>query len=767
MGTALPTAVLPKPDTAAHLAQATRAEWSARLKAAQADDEALLLVARTAPLLDLRCAAVEALSCEAALKRAERELRGHDSRVHRAAKLRLAGAVAQREARARAMALIDAASALSGEALPAVNHLVTLDRDWQALDASLLSADHVAAFAGLRERIDAALHAQGELQQRVHRWCADARLALAELRRAATEPETDEDQTRRCGVATELRQSRPDVSATVGLDKELQAALDAVLASARQAAAHAEEARLAALAAANSRVAEAELSAVVAPAPAGVGKPDPEQLRQLETQLAQAEAALADGQLGAMQQHLHAVDAALQGLTAARLDESFRARRRVLHAESARLRDWQQWGGAQALDALVAEAIALAEATVAAADPESRPATKLHLKSHAASIQALRQRWQDAGRLGAPAHPSKWQLFDTALHTAYEPVAAQHAAMKVARHDNLRARQALLDALDGVPAQPATSDADGTAAHWRAQLRALGDFKLAWRQLGPVEHTVPAAAKASLLERLRDSIERIEAPIEQARRVAEGQREQLIVRAEALASELARHPAQRDGSQRVRELQAQWQHQARMVPLARSAEAALWARFKAATDTVFTQREAAFQARDAELAAHLAAREALLLRLESIDGDADAAHVQRTLAEIDRAWRQPMQVPDAAASAFEARYRNARAVAAQALATRAQRRWQGQCDTLLAKLALCDEREAALPADAELAHRWAAQDTMPAPWQRALDQRWSGMVVPGPLTERAFEDVLLQLEAGLDLPATLEQQGARRDLKLR
>ncbi|MGL6108762.1 MAG: hypothetical protein ACRC2B_01550, partial [Rubrivivax sp.] len=46
-------------------------------------------------------------------------------------------------------------------------------------------------------------------------------------------------------------------------------------------------------------------------------------------------------------------------------------------------------------------------------------------------------------------------------------------------------------------------------------------------------------------------------------------------------------------------------------------------------------------------------------------------------------------------------------------------------------------------------------------------QRWSGMVVPGPLTERAFEDVLLQLEAGLDLPATLEQQGARRDLKLR
>ena len=100
-------------ETKAKQAEDGRAEWAARLLSAQGNDEALLLVARTATLLDIRCAAVEALVTEAALKRAERELRGHDSRVHRAAKQRLVAAVAQREARAGASALIATAAALA------------------------------------------------------------------------------------------------------------------------------------------------------------------------------------------------------------------------------------------------------------------------------------------------------------------------------------------------------------------------------------------------------------------------------------------------------------------------------------------------------------------------------------------------------------------------------------------------------------------------------------------------------------------------------
>ena len=466
-------------------------------------------------------------------------------------------------------------------------------------------------------------------------------------------------------------------------------------------------------------------------------------------------------------------------MNAATLSDSVRARRQALHAERARLRDWQQWSGGQAIDALLAEADALAALTLAAADPEASAAPKLHLKTHAANIQALRLRWGETGRAGASADPSRWQRFDAALQTAHQPVAAQQALMKAARHDNLLARQALLDALDAVPAPtavaPEATPADASPANWKELLRALGDFQLAWRQLGPVEHTVPAGAKGALLQRQHTSLERIEAPLREARREAEAVREQLIVRAESLADELARNPALRDAAPRVRELQAEWQHQARTLPLARAAESALWARFKAATDAVFAQREAGFNARDAELRANLQAREALLDRLSSIGADVPAGEVRRTLGDVDRAWRQPTELPGAAAASIDTRFRSARAAVVQALAHSEQGRWQARCDTLAAKLGLCAEREAAAPREREaaapgasdLASRWAAHDALPPAWQQALDDRWLQPVAPGPLTEAALGDVLLQLEAALDMPATPELQAARRGLKLR
>ena len=766
-GAVLQASAPSKIERKAQQAEAAGAEWSARLESAHGDDDALLLVARAATRLDIRCAAVAALRSEEALKRAERELRGHDSRVHRAAKLRLVAVVAQREARARAQALIDAASVLAGEALPAANHLVALDRDWQALDASLLSATQHTAFAELRGRVNATVQAHGEQQHLAHRWDVQARQALTALQRGATEAEDDVAQ--RCEAAAALRECRPDGPATMALDQALQAAIKAARLATLQSAARAEEARVGALAVAD--MIHPAPDAAVAPLTRPALNNRPEQLRQLEDLLCQGEAALAAGRVSELHQHLHAVDSALQGMNAATLSDTVHARRQALQAERARLRDWQQWGGAQAIDALVAEAVELAALTLAAAEPEASAAPKLHLKTHAASIQALRLRWNEIARLGASAHPSLWHRFDVALQTAHQPVAAQQAAMKAARHANLRAREALLDALDAVPApQVVTEQAaqvDDSAANWKELLRALGDFQLAWRQLGPVEHTVPAGAKGVLLQRQHTSLERIEAPLREARRTAEAMREQLIVRADALATELARNPAAGDAAQRVREVQAEWQQRARMLPLARAVEGALWARFKASTDAVFAQREAAFNARDAELGANLAAREALLVRLTSIAADVHAADAQRTLVEVDRAWRQPVEVPGGAAGSINARYQSARGAVVQALAEGNQRRWQAQCDALLAKLGMCDEREAAAPGEGDLTLRWAAHDALPPAWQQALEQRWSQPVAPGPLTEAAMEDLLLQLEAALDLPAAPELQAARRGLRLR
>jgi len=761
-------AVPPQADTKA--ADDAKAEWHARLQSAQGDDAALLRVALEASALETRLAAVDALVSEEVLKQAERELRGHDRRVHRAAKRRWEAAVAQREARARAQALIETAASLAGLDLVPANRLVALDRDWQAIDAQWLAPAQLSEFSALREQLNAAMRERGEQQQHLQRWSAEAKRALAQLQLACAEAQADSksDADADAGRITSsreavqaLRDARPDVPASAALDQALQAALEAAAEVEAHVAARAAQRRAAELAPAPAPVIEPA-------APAAKG-PTAEQRLALDSALQQAEAAVAEGRLGAMPQHLQAIAAALDAMHGVAPHDPLWARHQALHAEWARLKGWQQWGGARARDELVAEAEGLARLTLAAADPDVPNPPKLHLKSHADAIRALRKRWKELDRLGAAASQALWQRFDAALQTAYQPVAAQQAALDASRRDNLAAREALLATLDALPELAASTSPDDIAAHSKEQLRALERFHAAWRQLGPIEHTVPPDARSGLLQRLRSSLERVETPLQAARGAAEAVREQLIVRAEALVQELRLHPELRDANLRLRELQAEWQQHARALPLARAVENALWARFKAASDAVHAQREAAFDARDAELAANLAAREALLERLSALGSDTPAAEIQRTLAEADRAWRQAVEVPRGAAGAIDARFRDARAAALQHLHDSGQKRWQAECDALLAKLALCEERGiASTTYDAgDPARRWAGQPALRAAWEHALAERWSQPEDPGPLPPAAMDELLLKLEAALDLPSPSEWQAARRDLKLR
>ena len=690
---------------------------TAQLQSALGDDAALLQLAQTTPLLQIKLAAVQALAGEAALKQAERAFRSHDRKVHRAAKQRLEGAVAQREARAKARALLDAATLMSAEARVPANRLVALDSEWQALAAALLEPAQHSAFQALREQLNAALRAQAALEKAQFD-AAQQPPAPAPAPEAATEAATE--------AAPQPVAPAPAPSA-----------------------------------------APARPTPEPPPPPQ---RPTAAQLQTLDSQLQQAEAALAEGQLAALQGLLHALEASLAALHGAALDGARRARWQALQAERARLAGWQQWGSARAREDLVDAAEALSRLTLAAAQPE---APKLQLKAHGEALHGLRKRWKELDRSGAAAPQALWQRFDAALQAAHAPLAAQHAAIQAARQDNLAAREALLAALDAVPSPVASAAAEphadasadvlteAVADTWKEPVRALERFQAAWRQLGPLEHTVPGAAREALQRRWRSSVERLEQPLSQARRAAQAVREQFIARAEALAPE-------RDAVLRLRELQAEWQQHARTLPLVRAVEEALWTRFKAATDAVFAQRAAAFSARDAEAAANLAVREALLQRLSELGAETPEADQRRTLAEVDRAWRQAGEAPRHAAAALEARLQEAHAAVLAQLSAAAQRRWQAQCNTLVARLALCEERECvAGVADEELAQRWATCDSVPGACGQALAQRWAGGVQAGPLPEAAFDDVLLQLEVLLALPASPEQQAARRALKLR
>lgn len=837
----------PQPAKAPAAAPAPRparapVDWAAQLRAALGDDAALLQLAEATDVLAIKLEAVQALATEESLKQAERLFRNHDRKVHRSCKQRLEAAVAQREARSKAQALLARTRALLAEDQVPANHVVTLDRDWTALPPPLLEPQQLADFSALRCQLDALMRERTEAQRQQQRqwqqWSADVQQRLVswpgELMALAEHGSSGELGHLHASLDA-LRTTRPHAGASTALDLALAKALQTTTQA--QARLDWMDALRPAAGATPDAEAEAEATAtdpttaemITEPAPqttrttmpivsdgalaqvldqrhtqwvqaqrpakaartpqaaatarpARAAKPAPldaARLAELDALSQQAEAALAEGHVSESQRHLQALERAVPAEQEAALPESLRTRRQALRAELARLKGWQQWGGERARDELTAQAEALAAQTPAPAEasapaageggPQAEPAiaTKLNIKAHADAIRQLRQRWKELDRAGGPANATHWQRFDAALQTAYLPVAAQQAQVKAARQDNLAARQALLAALESLPL-PEADASTATPGGWREPLRELDRFQQAWRQLGPVEHTVPAEAREALQARLRQAVDRIEQPLDEVRRLAAAARESLIAQAEALVADLGR-PGAAPGAmpealRSVRDLQAAWQEAARQIPLARPVETALWTRFKAATDAVYARREAAFAEREAELSAHMAEREALLARLAGLADKATSADMGRTLAEVEAAWRHAADVPRGASEALEARFRAARAQVQQRLAAAASQRWQALSDSLAARLTLCVAREDD-PADGA-AERWAACAPLPPAWEQALTQRWTEPVAAGPLSTAAVDSLLLQLEVAWNQPSAPEWQEARRQLKL-
>jgi hypothetical protein len=332
------------------------------------------------------------------------------------------------------------------------------------------------------------------------------------------------------------------------------------------------------------------------------------------------------------------------------------------------------------------------------------------------------------------------------------------------------------DSEAGEPGDAIAAAAGDAPPNWRAVALALDNFQREWRKLGPVEHTVPHAARDALIERLRSGIARLADPLQAAREVAQAEREDLIARARDAAERMAADPQSRDLVAEVRDLQANWQYQARTMRLAAGAENALWKDFKAATDAVFALRDAAIAERGSQWAANAAARVELIVRLEALDGQASAALVKQTLADVDAQWRVAGEVARADFAALEARFGRAHEAALLHLADGARRAWLGVCDALSARIALCEEREdvaaaadAAPEAGAAIESRWAAQAALAPRWEQALLQRWQAAATPSAAASgdaAGLDTILLRLESLLALPSPAPFQEARREMKL-
>jgi hypothetical protein len=764
--------------------------WREKILAAKGDDGALLQLAHQAPGVELKLAALAALTQEDALKQATRDFRDQDKRLYRAAKARWETAVAKREAFDQAPVLIATArSLLEHENVPA-NRLVEVDRAWAALKTDSLDEALVSEFAAVRSQLGTRVRAHGESEQALARWLAAVDSAigavtagLADMARGAAAPARFDATRKQAAVLLQLVNEAPRANDPAG-EARVAEKIDAAnraLALASSVVQRAEFLRSLPVAGVTDEaeekakveqwrsfpeVSDDELQSVLAHRFSDWRNAS-EQERQREREARRrhegelnaqerkrritemqrhvelAEAAHAAGQVAELTRLMGVIDTALKpGPVNAELARRIES----LRQEQQRLRDWQRWSGGQRREELVAEAQALAK----------QAGEKVALKAHGEAIDKLRERWKELDKLDAATSKTLWLAFDSALKAAYVPVAAHLEKLKEARNENLAARNRLIEGL-----AEARSKFDPAAPDWRALARTVEDARVAWRKLGPVEHTVPREAQKgekAVDTRFTAALRALEEPLTQAYKDAGQERERLIAAAKELG---AATPLARDSIDKVRALQTQWQAHAKSLPLPRREENALWTAFKAATDAVFTARDAARAAREAEANAPLKAREAIIDTLLAIPAE-NAGQIKRAIAEADTAWRSSPRIHGPLAAKLEARWRSARDSANKRLREIADRAAMARYDALLAAMRLCDEREAS-PDSPDLEARWSALTDLPGAWKTAMDARFHGKSAAKPQT---LPDTLLNLEVALSLDSPPEFEAARRQLKM-
>ena len=803
----------------AHAAAPVSAEetqaWHAKIHAAAADDAVLLQLMRDAPGVPLKLAALQALTQEETLRQAMHDFREQDKRIYRAAKSRWERATATRTTAAEVASLIATARTLLDQDSAPVNRVVELDRAWAALDADLIEPAQVSEFATVSEQLGAKVRARGEHVQTLTRWLGAADSAMQNMNvllPGVAQGSLPPDDLETLAVnLLELTQGIPDAGDARCVEKvdaanRLLALASSVVEHAKflhtlpapGSVGEADEKQFIETWRAFPEMSEGELHAVLASRFAGWRNAETQQ-RQIEhdTQTAEqrarraeqnkqrvsaierdveaAEAAHAAGHVGELTRLLAVV---YQALKRGPVHAALNGRIEVLRAEQRRLHDWQRWSGAQGREQLVTEAQALAQAATG----------KINLKAHTDAINKLRERWKELDKLAGASNQAVWLAFDGALETAYVPIAAQLEKLKTVRIENLAAREAIITSLgeaatkffpalqvDAAPISSATPD-------WRALAHTLEQAQAAWRKLGPVEHTVPRKSlqgDRAVTTRYATAVQTLDAPLKKQYAAARAQREQLIAAAKAIAASDA---AARDVVDKMRKLQTQWQAVAKSLPVPRRDENALWAAFKAATDSIFAARDASRAAAEAAANAQQQARLDVIERVAALSQATSAADIKRGLSDTDSAWRAAPDAPRPQAAKLDARYRAAREAASKHIAELATHAAQARYDALIAAMALFHERETLHDAGnfteeqtAALQARWTALEYLPHAWKTRLEPRFQGngaaATVPGTKSGKNFpetlSDTLLNLEVACGIDSPAEFLAARQQLKIR
>jgi hypothetical protein len=744
-----PDPVVAEQAAASAQSASRRAEQVARAHAVAGDEAAAFEFIVSSEFADARLIAAEHVHALPLLEKVHHAMRNTDRRVAKLMQGRIDLIRHQAAETQRAQASIATAQRLLNDDKLSPNQVAELDRQWQVIKAT---PELVTAFAAARAALAARLEAQVVLQRAVIDAVAAAR-ALAsdgqsagELAQALARLDAEHAQHAQSPergslpkhLESDFIQAREQAQSALQALQQHQAVFDA-----RQSALTEWQAQDAATLDVDAlkrawqalpRLPESPLSdslqqqfaALLASAPAPVQAAAPEAAaahaepvpapRKPRQELAPVskeateqffkvldamEAALQDGLLHVASEH----DKTLRDSKHGRLTPAQADRLAHVRGEFKRLADWARWGGNVSREELVKAG-------------EELPAQQLPMAELAKKVGSLRERWKSLDTLSGPAPKSLWERFDAACSLAYAPAAQHFKQLAEERHGNAAKAQELIAETAALAAEESTD--------WKHVASASQRLRQAWTRLG----TIDRKEKKRLDTEFGAALDALSKPLDTQRQIETARREQLIVEVGLLK------PSERNTVDMLKALQDKWQELAKALPLERRAEQALWQRFRAACDDIFSRRKETAHAADHERREHLHAREALCASLEAAvvpegDDKARSAFIQHLLRDTRAAWNATGPVPRASEAKIEQRYQAAVAgVQAQAEAI-AERAGAAQANALRDKLRLVQSLETALAdgdagADAQAwSERWSALPALDTQYERSLQQRFA------------------------------------------
>nr|WP_203139051.1 DUF349 domain-containing protein [Microbacterium sp. JZ31] len=221
-------------------------------------------------------------------------------------------------------------------------------------------------------------------------------------------------------------------------------------------------------------------------------------------------------------------------------------------------------------------------------------------------------------------------LLDALTASLAEASAEEAAAHRAAVDEAVAQRTAIVERVEALAAR------DPKSIQWKQATTELNAAFEEWQQHQQSAPRLPKATGQALWKRFRDARSTVErhrraffAELDETHKAARDRKTKILERAEALA------PKGEDGIPAYRNLLDEWKAAGRA---GRKVDDALWARFKAAGDALYSARAERDAAEQAESAPRIEARKALLEEAKVVPDTADVKRARQLLTGIQRRW---------------------------------------------------------------------------------------------------------------------------------